>query len=115
MSNENNTNVDFLDREGLRQYALAHMPEKNDYSILMDGDLERIVEALIDMEEDYIGSIAPNGSGELEYDDDEAFDLLSAKLKEAFPQYSSFCEAITNDYMDLSEKFLTESGEIEWE
>ena len=114
MSNEN-TNVDFLDREGLKQYAIEHMPKMNDYSILMDGDLERIVDALIDMEEDYIGSIDPNGAGELEYDDDAAFERLSAGLKEEFPQYETFCEAITNDYMDISEKFLTESGDIEWE
>ena len=110
-----NTNVDFLDREGLKQYVLEHMPEMNDYSILMEGDLEQIVDALIEFEEDYIGSIDPNGSGELEYDDDAAFSMLSCELKKAFPQYETFCEAITNDYMDLSEKFLTESGDIEWE
>lgn len=114
MSNEN-TNVDFIDGEGLKKYVMEHMPEMNDYSILMDGDLERIVDALIALEEDYIGSIAPNASGELEYDDDKAFASISSGLKAAFPQYETFCEAMTNDYMDLSEKFLTESGDIEWE
>ena len=114
MSSEN-TNVDFLDREGLKQYVQEHMPEMNDYSILMDGDLEHIVDALIELEENYIGSITPNGSGELEYDDDAAFNSISCELKRLFPQYETFCEAMTNDYMDLSEKFLPESGDIEWE
>ena len=110
-----NTNVDFLDREGLKKYVMEHMPEMNDYSILVDGDLEHITDTLISLEEDYIGSIDPNGSGELEYDDDAAFEMLVRELKKAFPQYETFCEAMTNDYMDLSEKFLTESGDIEWE
>lgn len=114
MSTEN-TNVDFLDREGLKKYVMERMPDMNDYSILMDGDLERIVETLIDLEEDYIGSIDPSESGELEYDDDAAFRAISQGLKAAFKQYETFCEAMTNDYMDLSEKFLTESGDIEWE
>ncbi len=107
--------TEFINKPELKAYVLSGMPKKNDYSILAEGDLERITDALIEFEEAYINSITPNADGELEYDDQAAFDMISKALKEEFPQYLTFCEAMTNDYMDLSEEFLTESGDIDWE
>ena len=86
----------------------------NDYSF-MDTDYEKAVSELVDSELEYIDKLLNDESGEAEYDDDYVFDMLVNKMKKDFSEYSMYIECMVDDYLEVSEKYLSEKGDIEWD
>jgi len=103
-----------IDVKAMKEYVQEKLAKMNDYSF-MENDYAAVVSKLVDTEVMYINSLEPDADGEFDYDDEEAFDMIQAEMEKAFPQYRMYIEALTDDYLDVSERYLSESGEIDWE
>lgn len=103
-----------MNTEDMKAYVIAELPKMNDYSFMGD-DFEKIVATLIRLEDDYIKSIIPNPDGDCDYDDEEAFNVIFHGIRREFPDYAMFFECMVDDYLEISEKFLTDAGEIDWQ
>ncbi|NLB60894.1 MAG: hypothetical protein GX802_00445 [Clostridiales bacterium] len=98
----------------LREYALENFPKKNDYSFIEQKDLEEMIDALIKFEQQYIDSIEPDNDGEYEYDDEAAFGFIVNLLNERSQKYAMYHNAIVDDFMDVSEQYMNETGNNDW-
>ena len=103
-----------MDKNAMKAYVAEHLKEKNDYSFL-ENDYDGVVSALVEAEIAYIEGLKPDKDGEYDYDDDDAYEYILAEMKKAYPSYKMYLECMTDDYLDVSEVYLEESGEIEWE
>lgn len=103
-----------MDVQKMKTFIVENLAEMNDYSF-MDSDFQKIASALVDLEMDYINNLVPNSDGECDYDDDAAFDSILAGITAQFPQYKMYFECMVDDYLDVSEKYLSEHDEIDWE
>lgn len=98
----------------MHEYVLENFPKKNDYSFIDKKDLEELIDALIEFEERYIESIEPDADGEYEYDDEVAFSFIVNLLNERSQKYAMYHNAIVEDYMEVSEQYMSETGNIDW-
>ena len=103
-----------MDIKEMKEYVQENLAKMNDYSF-MEKDYAAVVSKLVDIEMGYIDSLEPDADGEYDYDDEAAFDLILAEMGKAFPQYKMYLEALTDDYLDVSERYLSENGDIDWE
>lgn len=103
-----------MDVNAMISYVKEHLKEMNDYSF-MENDYDSIVAKLVETELCYIDSLVPDESGECDYDDDAAYELILKEMNAAFPNYKMYLECLVDDYLDVSEGYLSESGEIDWE
>lgn len=98
----------------LREYLFENFPKKNDYSFIEQRDLEEMIDALIKFEQQYIDSIEPDMDGEYEYDDEVAYSFIVNLLNERSQKYAMYHNAIVDDFMDVSEQYMNETGSIDW-
>lgn len=103
-----------MDVHEMKKYIVQNLAKMNDYSF-MDSEFDKVVSTLVDLEMSYIDSLVPDENGECDYDDDAAFDVVLSGITEAFPQYKMYFECMVDDYLEVSEKYLNENNEIEWE
>lgn len=102
-----------IDNAAALKYVLDKFKEKGDYSFLKEGELENMVAAMQEMDEEYMRTTGVD-NGEF-YDDEAAFEQLFAGMKERFPEYKMYCMRLAEDYMDYYENYLDSIGAIEWE
>lgn len=98
----------------MKAYVAEHLAKMNDYSF-MEEDFAAVVSKLVETETAYIDGLQPDSDGEYNYDDDEAFELLLGEMQKAFPQYKMYLETLVDDYLDVSEQYLSEHGDIDWD
>ena len=103
-----------MDRESMKAYVGEKLKEMNDYSF-MDSDYNKVVSALVELEMQYIDGLEPDESGECDYDDEAAYDMILAGMNKDFAEYKMYLECLVDDYLEVSEEYLSEAGEIEWE
>ncbi|MDD3920395.1 MAG: hypothetical protein PHO41_04390 [Eubacteriales bacterium] len=95
-----------------KEFILAKMKERADYSFMPEGKLSEIVEKLIQLDAEYM-RVAGVDDG-AEYDDDAAYEALFSGIAGAFPEYKMYCMRMTEDYLDCNEEYLESIGAIEW-
>ncbi|MBQ9949605.1 MAG: hypothetical protein IJO93_02665 [Clostridia bacterium] len=103
-----------MNKQDMKNYVQEKLAKMNDYSF-MDTDFVKVVSALVDFEMEYIDSLTPDENGECDYDDDAAFDYILAGMNKDFSAYKMYLECLVDDYLEVSESYLSENGEIDWE
>ena len=53
--------------------------------------------------------------GDVEYDDDAAYEALYAHMQARFPEYKMYAMRLSEDYLDFAEEYLVSVDAIEWE
>ncbi len=94
----------------MREYVLNKFKANNDYEFLEEGEIEKIVDAMIKLDNEFMESTADDDV----YDDEKGFEFIMGGLKKEFEQYKTYCMRLTDDYMDYLEEYLESVGEIEW-
>lgn len=102
-----------IDSAAARKYVLDKFNEQGDYSFLKEGELESMVSAMQEMDEEYMRVSGVDDGGV--YDDEAAFEQLFEGMKARFPEYKMYCMRLAEDYMDYYEEYLDSIGAIEWE
>ncbi len=102
-----------IDAQELRAYILNKFTAEGDFDFLKEGELAEIVDAMLSYDEEYMQSSGAN-EGEV-YDDDDAYDLIFARLQKAYPQYKMYCMRLAEDYLDFTEEYLASVDAIDWE
>lgn len=103
-----------MDTQNMKAFVQEKLATMNDYSF-MDSDYQKVVSALVDLEMEYIDSIEPNSDGERDYDDEVAFERILKGMKKDFSEYATYLECLVDDYLEVSEEYLSENGEIDWD
>lgn len=99
-----------IDRKEMKAYILDKFQKEGDFAFLKEGELEDMVESMLELDTAYAESI-----GEGVYDDDEAYDALYAALQKKYPDYKMYCMRLAEDYLDFSEEYLVSIDAIDWE
>lgn len=103
-----------MDTQEMKVFVEENLAKMNDYTF-MDSDFKKIVSTFVDAEMAYINGLVPDDNGECDYDDDAAYEILLDTATEKFPQYKMYFECMVDDYLEVSEKYLSDHGEIEWD
>ena len=103
-----------MDTQDMKNYVQEKLKNMNDYSF-MDSDYNKVVSALVDLETAYIDSLEPNADGECDYDDEAAFEYILKGMNREFASYKTYLECLVDDYLEVSEAYLSEKGEIDWD
>jgi hypothetical protein len=102
-----------VDVSEMKKYILGKFTAEGDFDFLKEGELTAIVDALLELDEEYMKkSGADDGAV---YDDDEAYELIFAGIQKRFAQYKMYAMRLVEDYMDFAEEYLASVGAIEWE
>lgn len=99
-----------IDRKEMKAFILDKFQKEGDFAFLKEGELEEMVDAMLDLDAAYAESI-----GEGVYDDDEAYDALFEALQKKYPDYKMYCMRLAEDYLDFSEEYLVSIDAIDWE
>ena len=99
-----------IDPVAMRAYILDKFVKEGDYDFMQEGDLEKIVSAMADLDAAYMDSV-----GDGVYDDDEAYEKMFPQLQKQFPDYKMYCMRLCEDYLDFSEEYLASIDAIDWE
>ncbi len=97
-----------------KQFILKAFTEGGEYNFFPDGMLSLAVDALIELDEEYMqksGVLDDDGV----YDDDAAFEHIQAGIISKYPDYKMYAMRFVEDYLDINEDYLTETGQIEWD
>ena len=100
-----------IDLTAMRAYVLDKFVKEGDFDFLKPGELETMVDAMIELDAAYMDSLTEAAV----YDDDTAYEKLFAAMQERFPQYKMYCMRLAEDYLDFAEEYLASIGAIEWE
>lgn len=98
------------DTKAMRDYVLNKFRTEGDFEFLKEGELERMISTLIDVDEQYQASIGEDGV----YDDDDAYEQMFRKLCAEFPEHKMYCMRMVEDFLDFSEEYLVSIDAIEW-
>lgn len=99
-----------IDTEAMRAYILDKFEKEGDFAFFKEGELARIVDAMIGLDKAYAEDV---GTGV--YDDDEAYEKMYPALQAQFPEYKMYCMRLCEDYLDFSEEYLVSIDAIDWE
>lgn len=102
-----------VDVNEMKAYILNKFTAEGDYDFLKEGELPQMVEAMLELDEEYMKKSGAD-AGEV-YDDDAAYELIFAGMQKRYPAYKMYAMRLTEDYMDFAEEFLASVGAIEWE
>lgn len=102
-----------IEKSSMVAFVAEAMAQKSDYSFLTPEPFDRMVEALVDIDLAYIESSGADSDGV--YDDEAAYELLLAGLKERFSQQQTYCMRLVEDYMDAVEEYLESTDALEWD
>ena len=103
-----------MDGNEMKKYVAEHLKEMNDYSFMGERYAD-VVSALVELENEYIDALEPDDSGECEYDDDAAYEYVLKGIRSRFKEFEMYSECLVDDYLEVSEKYLSENGDIDWE
>ena len=99
-----------VDMNALPDYVLTKFQNEGDFDFLKEGMLEKLVDAMIKLDETYMEGLGEDG----EYDDDAAYDLMFDNIQKQFPDYKMYAMRLCEDYLDFVEEFLVSQDAIEW-
>ena len=99
-----------IDRAQMKAYILDKFIKEGDFEFMQDK-LEEVVEAMIDLDEQYIASLGEDGV----YDDDEIYESMFPELQKRFADYKMYCMRLCEDYLDFEEQYLVSIDAIDWE
>jgi len=102
-----------VDVNEMRKYILDKFAAEGDFSFLKEGELPRMVDAMLELDEEYMKA-ARVDEGEV-YDDDAAYEHMFAGMQARFAQHKMYAMRLVEDYMDFLEEYLVSIGAIEWE
>ena len=100
-----------VDMNALRDYVLTKFQNEGDFDFLKEGMLEKLVDAMIKLDETYMEGLGEDG----EYDDDAAYDLMFDNIQKQFPDYKMYAMRLSEDYLDFAEEYLVSVDAIEWD
>lgn len=99
--------------EEMKAYIINKFTVEGDFDFLEEGELKRIVDDLMELDNEYM---AKSGADEGEdYDDDDAYELIFAGMQKRWAKYKEFAMRLSEDYLDFAEEYLESVGAIEWE
>lgn len=99
--------------EEIQAFAMKKFKEQGDFDILPEGVLEKMLSAIVTLDEEYMEKAGVN-DGEV-YDDDDAYEYFMEKLPGLFPEQKMYIMRFVEDYMEYSEAYLESIGAIDWE
>ncbi|MDR0839946.1 MAG: hypothetical protein LBN26_00955 [Christensenellaceae bacterium] len=100
-----------VDKLEMRTYILDKFRKEGDFKFLKEGELERMVDALLALDQGYMDTLGE----EAEYDDDAAYDILFAGMQAQFDNYKIYAMRLSEDYLDFVEEYLVSVDAIEWD
>jgi hypothetical protein len=100
-----------IDKSAMRAYVLDKFVKEGDFDFLKSGELNEMVDAMIELDTAYMDSLAEDAM----YEDDDAYEKLFTAMQERYPQYKMYCMRLAEDYLDFAEEYLVSVGAIEWE
>ena len=89
-----------VDMQEMRAYILDKFRKEGDFDFLKEGELEAMVDALLQEDQAYLASLPEDG----EYDDDAAYEA-----------YKMYAMRLSEDYLDFAEEYLVSVDAIEWD
>lgn len=84
-----------VDMQEMRAYILDKFRKEGDFDFLKEGELEAMVDALLQEDQAYLASLPEDG----EYDDDAAYEALYAHMQARFPEYKMYAMRLSEDYL----------------
>lgn len=100
-----------IDKGAMRAYVLDKFVKEGDFEFLKNGELNEMVDAMIELDTAYMDSLTEDGV----YEDDDAYEKLFTAMQARYPQYKMYCMRLAEDYLDFAEEYLVSVGAIEWE
>ena len=100
-----------VDMQEMRAYILDKFRKEGDFDFLKEGEMEAMVDALLQEDQAYLASLPEDG----EYDDDAAYEALYAHMQARFPEYKMYAMRLSEDYLDFAEEYLVSVDAIEWD
>lgn len=100
-----------IDKSAMRAYVLDKFVKEGDFDFLKSGELNEMVDAMIELDTAYMDYLAEDAM----YEDDDAYEKLFTAMQERYPQYKMYCMRLAEDYLDFAEEYLVSVGAIEWE
>ena len=100
-----------IDKGAMRAYVLDKFVKEGDFDFLKSGELNEMVDAMIELDTAYMDSLTEDAM----YEDDDAYEKLFTSMQERYPQYKMYCMRLAEDYLDFAEEYLVSVGAIEWE
>lgn len=96
----------------IRAFVKDKFIAQGDFSILPEGMLDKLLDAIIALDEEYMDKAGVDDGAV--YDDDEAYELFMSKLPALFPEQKMYLMRFVEDYMEYSEAYLESIGAIDW-
>lgn len=105
--------LDINDKK-LNEYVVNKFKSEGDFDFLNPGEIEKMVEAMAELDAKYMLD-AKIIEEDRDYDDDDAYEAIFEAMKERFPEYKAYCMRLCEDYLDFTEEYLASIDAIEWE